>query len=236
MTSVQSSPTEPDSTTGSVPTRRRALAATVRAGARLTPEHARHHNRALVLQSLYRGEGLSRADLAREVGLTRVTISDLIADLITRGHRGGTGRARRLSARQARHGPGPQPPRFQRHRGGPIQGRRLPRSRHRPRRHGTAPPRSGRHGAHGPGRHRRGASRYSTPSRPPPLCQCSASAWARPASSTTAASCSKRPTWAGSTFRYKNCSPATAVSRYSSRMTQTPPPWPNAPSAPAKTT
>lgn len=85
MTSVQSSPTEPDSTTGSAPNRRRALAATVRAGARLTPEHARHHNRALVLQSLYRGEGLSRADLAREVGLTRVTISDLVADLISEG-------------------------------------------------------------------------------------------------------------------------------------------------------
>lgn len=85
MTSVQSSPTEPESTTGSAPTRRRALAATVRTGARLTPEHARHHNRALVLQALYRGEGLSRADLAREVGLTRVTISDLVADLIAEG-------------------------------------------------------------------------------------------------------------------------------------------------------
>ncbi len=57
----------------------------MRAGARLTPEHARHHNRALVLQALYRGEGLSRADLAREVGLTRVTISDVIADLIAEG-------------------------------------------------------------------------------------------------------------------------------------------------------
>ncbi len=85
MTSVQSSPTEPESTVDSIPTRRRALAATVSAGARLTPEHARHHNRALVLQALYRGEGLSRADLAREVGLTRVTISDLVADLITEG-------------------------------------------------------------------------------------------------------------------------------------------------------
>ena len=85
MTPVQGTPAEPHSTTDSVPTRRRALAATVRAGARLTPEHARHHNRALVLQALYRGEGLSRADLAREVGLTRVTISDLVADLITEG-------------------------------------------------------------------------------------------------------------------------------------------------------
>lgn len=48
----------------------------------MLPEHARAHNRALVLQALYRAAGLSRADLAREVGLTRVTISDLVADLI----------------------------------------------------------------------------------------------------------------------------------------------------------
>ncbi len=60
----------------------RAWAASVRPGARVLPEHARAHNRALVLQTLYRSAGLSRADLAREVGLTRVTISDLVADLI----------------------------------------------------------------------------------------------------------------------------------------------------------
>src|SRR5690554_3446554 len=59
-----------------------ARAGAVRAGARVRPEHARRHNRALVLQTLYRGEGMSRADLSREVGLTRVTISDLVADLI----------------------------------------------------------------------------------------------------------------------------------------------------------
>jgi len=38
-----------------------------------------------VLQSLYRTSGLSRADVAREVGLTRVTISDLVSDLIDEG-------------------------------------------------------------------------------------------------------------------------------------------------------
>jgi predicted NBD/HSP70 family sugar kinase len=65
------------------PARNTARAGTVQAGARVLPEHARSHNRALVLQALYRAEGLSRADLAREVGLTRVTISDLIADLIS---------------------------------------------------------------------------------------------------------------------------------------------------------
>lgn len=57
-------------------------AAAMRPGARALPEHTRSHNRALVLQALYRGEGLSRADLARRVGLTRVTISDLVAALI----------------------------------------------------------------------------------------------------------------------------------------------------------
>lgn len=65
--------------------RSRARAATVRPGARVLPEHARAHNRALVLQALYRGEGLSRADIAREVGLTRVTISDLVSGLIAEG-------------------------------------------------------------------------------------------------------------------------------------------------------
>lgn len=60
-------------------------AGAVRPGARIRPEHARSHNRALVLQALYRESGLSRADLAREVGLTRVTISDLVADLIAEG-------------------------------------------------------------------------------------------------------------------------------------------------------
>ena len=60
----------------------RAVSVATRSGARLLPEHARAHNRSLVLQSLYRAAGLSRADLAREVGLTRVTLSDLVADLI----------------------------------------------------------------------------------------------------------------------------------------------------------
>jgi len=61
------------------------FASMVRPGARVTPERARSHNRALVLQELYRPGRLSRADLARAVGLTRVTISDLVADLIEEG-------------------------------------------------------------------------------------------------------------------------------------------------------
>lgn len=60
-------------------------AAAIRPRARILPGHARSHNRALVLQSLYRTSGLSRADVAREVGLTRVTISDLVSDLIDEG-------------------------------------------------------------------------------------------------------------------------------------------------------
>jgi len=49
---------------------------------KVLPEHARGHNRSLVLQTLYRSGTLSRADLARSTGLTRVTISDLVADLM----------------------------------------------------------------------------------------------------------------------------------------------------------
>lgn len=49
---------------------------------KVLPEHARTHNRSLVMQTLYREGQLSRADIARETGLTRVTISDLVADLI----------------------------------------------------------------------------------------------------------------------------------------------------------
>ena len=48
---------------------------------KVLPEHARGHNRSLVLQTLYR-ERMSRADIARETGLTRVTVSDLVAELI----------------------------------------------------------------------------------------------------------------------------------------------------------
>jgi len=52
---------------------------------KVLPEHARGHNRSLVLQTLYRVGKQSRADIARETGLTRVTVSDLIAELIGEG-------------------------------------------------------------------------------------------------------------------------------------------------------
>ena len=52
---------------------------------KVLPEHARGHNRSLVLQTLYRAGQQSRADIARETGLTRVTISDLVAELMAEG-------------------------------------------------------------------------------------------------------------------------------------------------------
>ncbi|WES62718.1 ROK family transcriptional regulator [Microbacter sp. GSS18] len=57
----------------------------VRHGAKVLPEHARAHNRSLVLQTLFHEGAMSRADLSRETGLTRVTISDLVAELIADG-------------------------------------------------------------------------------------------------------------------------------------------------------
>ncbi|WP_322409706.1 ROK family transcriptional regulator [Microbacterium invictum] len=53
--------------------------------AKVLPEQARQHNRSLVLQTLFHGGAMSRADLARETRLTRVTISDLVSELIADG-------------------------------------------------------------------------------------------------------------------------------------------------------
>lgn len=52
---------------------------------KVLPEHARSHNLSLVLQTLYRSGSQSRADIARETGLTRVTVSALVAGLIADG-------------------------------------------------------------------------------------------------------------------------------------------------------
>ena len=51
----------------------------------MLPEHARAHNRSMVLQHLFHSGPTSRADLARSTGLTRVTVSDLVADLNAEG-------------------------------------------------------------------------------------------------------------------------------------------------------
>jgi len=57
----------------------------LRPSTKVLPEHARGHNRALVLQTLYSASGQSRADVARSTGLTRVTISDLVTELMAEG-------------------------------------------------------------------------------------------------------------------------------------------------------
>lgn len=58
---------------------------TLRSRTKVLPEHARGHNRAMVLQMLFHDGAMSRADLARETGLTRVTTSDLVSELIADG-------------------------------------------------------------------------------------------------------------------------------------------------------
>ena len=50
---------------------------------KLRPEDARRSNLALVLQTIYDDSQLSRADVARATGLTKVTVSDLVAELMT---------------------------------------------------------------------------------------------------------------------------------------------------------
>lgn len=57
----------------------------LRVTSKALPEHNRLQNRSLVLQSLFNVDGMSRADLARESGLTRVTISDLVKELSADG-------------------------------------------------------------------------------------------------------------------------------------------------------
>lgn len=52
---------------------------------KLLAEDARRHHRALLLQHLFSDGAASRADLARATGLTRVTVSDLVADLLDEG-------------------------------------------------------------------------------------------------------------------------------------------------------
>ncbi len=57
----------------------------LRPTAKVLPGHARAHNRALVLGHLFHEGASSRADVARSTGLTRVTVSDLVAELLADG-------------------------------------------------------------------------------------------------------------------------------------------------------
>ncbi len=52
---------------------------------KVLPGDARRHHRALILQQLVDDGARSRADLARETSLTRVTVSDLVAELMDDG-------------------------------------------------------------------------------------------------------------------------------------------------------
>jgi N-acetylglucosamine repressor len=56
-----------------------------RSTSKATPERARVHNTQLVLKTLYESGPISRADTARATGLTRPTISDVVADLMVQG-------------------------------------------------------------------------------------------------------------------------------------------------------
>jgi predicted NBD/HSP70 family sugar kinase len=50
------------------------------------PSDGRARNLSVVRQTLHTQGAMSRADLSRALGLTRVTVSDLVLDLIERGH------------------------------------------------------------------------------------------------------------------------------------------------------
>jgi predicted NBD/HSP70 family sugar kinase len=57
----------------------------LRPTSKVLPEHARAHNRSMVLQHLFHFGPHSRAELARATGLTRVTVSDLVGALLSEG-------------------------------------------------------------------------------------------------------------------------------------------------------
>ena len=64
---------------------RRATARSGTAPGRLLPSDARIHHRSLILQHLFDDGPYSRADLARLTGLARVTVSDVVSDLLEAG-------------------------------------------------------------------------------------------------------------------------------------------------------
>jgi glucokinase-like ROK family protein len=56
-----------------------------RLGQKATREQTRVHNSRLVLKTIYDEGQISRADIARATGLTRATVSDVVADLMAQG-------------------------------------------------------------------------------------------------------------------------------------------------------
>lgn len=73
------------STTGAFSTATQTPTRAARRGVKLTPGDAKKHNRTLVIQTLYATGVQSRADVARATGLTKVTISALVAELLDEG-------------------------------------------------------------------------------------------------------------------------------------------------------
>jgi len=71
-------------------------------GTKGDPESARFINRALVLKGLKSTESHSRAALARQLGLSKITISQIVADLIAEGliEEAGEGRPRSTGGRK----------------------------------------------------------------------------------------------------------------------------------------
>lgn len=52
-----------------------------RSRSKALPQHSRAHNRSLILQTLFTDGAMSRADLSRQSGLTRPTVSGLVSEL-----------------------------------------------------------------------------------------------------------------------------------------------------------
>ena len=63
------------SATTQPPAAARGVGRALRPTGKVLPEHARAHNRSLVLAHLFHVGPASRADVARSTGLTRVTVS-----------------------------------------------------------------------------------------------------------------------------------------------------------------
>lgn len=77
---------------------------TLRPTSKVLPEHARAHHRSMVLQQLFHEGPGSRADLARSTGLTRVTVSDLVAELMADGLVAELGHGRRTEGKVGKPG------------------------------------------------------------------------------------------------------------------------------------
>jgi len=50
-----------------------------------TRQHTKQHNSRLILKTIYNAHGISRADIARNTGLTRATVSSIVSDLMHDG-------------------------------------------------------------------------------------------------------------------------------------------------------